>query len=121
MWAHYEFCYACFFTRHSTNHGGVTMSRPQDSADWTEADWAAHEQEHQVIRDKWIAKHPCDLCGKLLNAPFGRKRNHAEYITLKANGACGVKAGKVMRELSYSPLYVGLCCVDKLLNAGASQ
>ena len=95
--------------------------RSENSDDWTDADWAEVEQEQQIFRDNWAENHPCDLCGKLLNAPFGRKRAYSEYVTLKADSSCGVKAGKVREELSHSLLYIGICCTDKFLYVGASQ
>lgn len=61
---------------------------------------------------QWIEANPCALCGKPLNAPFGRKRANAAYVVLEVRGsACDKAAHDFLR--AQRSIRVGVCCLGR--------
>lgn len=65
---------------------------------------------------QWIDANPCALCGKALNAPFGRKRENAAYVMLQVRGSGGDKVAHdfVRNRPNHRDFLVGLCCLGRL-------
>ncbi len=68
-----------------------------------------HEAHQQ-----WLDRNPCAMCGNALNKPFGRERNHGEYITIESRSSGGAPSTHKMRNALPRKMHIGLCCIDKL-------
>lgn len=68
---------------------------------------------------EWIDAHPCSLCGKPLNAPHGRKRENAAYVSFTVHTSAGDKNAhgwaNARRYPTRAALHIGLCCLGRVL------
>lgn len=72
----------------------------------------------RIHGEEWIKANPCALCGKPLNAPFGRKRQYPAYVMLQPRAASGDKAAHDFVRNRPDHLgvfvFVGICCLGRL-------
>lgn len=61
--------------------------------------------------EEWIKANPCALCGKPLNAPFGRKREHPAYVSFSKSASSG---DKMAHDFDKRRIFVGVCCLGRL-------
>ncbi len=61
----------------------------------------------------------CQLCGKDLDRPYGKKRMNPVFVGLDVRMAGGAKeTHKFLSDNSRRTIYIGLCCLHKLERKG---
>ena len=66
----------------------------------------------RIHSEEWIEANPCALCGKPLNAPFGRKREYPAYVAFTKQSSSG---DKIAHDFDHNRrIFVGVCCLGRL-------
>jgi len=64
----------------------------------------------------------CQLCGKDLDRPYGKKRMNRAFVGLDVHMAGGAKeTHNFLRNNSKRTIYIGLCCLHKLEKRGETN